>query len=64
VDDGDPDKETQFYVLRNTYAPAVLCEVEFISNIAAAMFLDDDANLRVIATKLAYAVQGWFGEQA
>jgi N-acetylmuramoyl-L-alanine amidase len=63
MDDGDPDKETQFYVLRNTYAPAVLVEVEFISNIAAAMFLDDDANLRVIATKLAYAVKDWLGEK-
>lgn len=43
-DDGDPDKESNFYVLRNTTMPAVLIEFEFITNDNRARFLADAGN--------------------
>ena len=39
--DGDPDKESRFYVLVHTNAPACLVEMAFISNDAEAALLAD-----------------------
>jgi len=39
--DGDPDKESRFYVLVHTEAPACLIEMAFISNDEEAMLLSD-----------------------
>ena len=39
--DGDPDKESRFYVLVHTDAPACLVEMAFISNDAEAALLAD-----------------------
>jgi N-acetylmuramoyl-L-alanine amidase len=39
--DGDPDKESRFYVLVHTDAPACLVEMAFISNDAEAVLLAD-----------------------
>ena len=39
--DGDPDKESRFYVLVHTDAPACLVEMAFISNDEEAAFLSD-----------------------
>jgi len=39
--DDDPDREADFYVLKHTNAPAVLIELEFISNDDAANWLND-----------------------
>jgi N-acetylmuramoyl-L-alanine amidase len=55
-DDGDPDKETNFYVLRNTLMPAVLIEFEFISNDARAVFLALPANQALLACAVLNAV--------
>ena len=41
--DGDPDKESRFYVLVHTDAPACLVEMAFISNDAEAALLVDAA---------------------
>ena len=41
--DGDPDKESRFYVLVNTDAPACLVEMAFISNDEEAALLSDSA---------------------
>ena len=41
--DGDPDKESRFYVLVHTDAPACLVEMAFISNDAEAALLADAA---------------------
>ena len=41
--DGDPDKESRFYVLVHTDAPACLVEMAFISNDAEAELLADAA---------------------
>lgn len=40
-DDGDPDKERDFYMLRYTDAPAALLEMAFISNPGEAKMLAD-----------------------
>lgn len=39
--DGDPDKESRFYVLTQTEAPACLIEMAFISNDEEAALLDN-----------------------
>ena len=39
--DGDPDKESRFYVLTHTDAPACLIEMAFISNDEEAALLSD-----------------------
>ena len=41
--DGDPDKESRFYVLVHTDAPACLVEMAFISNDEEAALLSDTA---------------------
>jgi len=41
--DGDPDKESRFYVLVYTNAPACLVEMAFISNAEEAILLADAA---------------------
>ena len=41
--DGDPDKESRFYVLVHTDAPACLVEMAFISNDEEAVLLSDAA---------------------
>ena len=41
--DGDPDKESRFYVLVHTNAPACLVEMAFISNDEEAALLSDVA---------------------
>ena len=41
--DGDPDKESRFYVLVHTDAPACLVEMAFISNDEEAALLADEA---------------------
>jgi N-acetylmuramoyl-L-alanine amidase len=55
-DDGDPDKESNFYVLRNTLMPAVLIEFEFITNDERAAFLADPANQAALARAVLNAV--------
>jgi len=60
-DDGDPDKETRFYVLRTTAAPAVLIEFGFVSNDAESSWLNDVLNQGRIAEALVLAVKGWLG---
>ena len=43
LSDGDPDKESRFYVLVHTEAPACLVEMAFISNDEEAALLSDAA---------------------
>jgi N-acetylmuramoyl-L-alanine amidase len=43
LSDGDPDKESRFYVLVHTEAPACLVEMAFISNDGEAALLSDAA---------------------
>jgi N-acetylmuramoyl-L-alanine amidase len=58
-DDGDPDKEKNFYVLRNTKMPAVLIEFGFISNDEQAKFLNEYENQYMIVDALADTVEGF-----
>lgn len=59
-DDGDPDKEQNFYMLRYTDAPAVLLEMAFISNHAEAAKLSDPAWQREISRAVARGISDYF----
>lgn len=54
--DGDPDKESKFYVLTQTDMPAVLVEMGFISNYEEALFLSDPAWQNEMARAIARGV--------
>lgn len=64
--DGDPDKESRFYVLVHTDSPACLIEMAFISNDEEAVLLADgtwqDRYARAIArgvTDYVAAIEAW-----
>ena len=54
--DGDPDKESRFYVLVHTDAPACLVEMAFISNDEEEALLSDSAWQDRYATAIARGV--------
>ena len=54
--DGDPDKESRFYVLVHTDAPACLVEMAFISSDEEAALLSDSAWQDRYATAIARGV--------
>ena len=58
--DGDPDKESRFYVLVHTDAPACLVEMAFISNDAEAALLADAAWQDRYARAIARGVTDYF----
>lgn len=58
--DGDPDKESRFYVLVHTDAPACLVEMAFISNEEEAGLLADDAWQDRYARAIARGVTDYF----
>ena len=58
--DGDPDKESRFYVLVYTDAPACLVEMAFISNDAEAALLADAAWQDRYARAIARGVTDYF----
>jgi len=57
--DGDPDKESRFYVLVHTQAPAVLLELGFLSNDMEAEWLDDDDTIFRYARAIAAGIEAW-----
>ncbi|MBP2636631.1 MAG: cell wall hydrolase/autolysin [Firmicutes bacterium] len=59
-DDGDPDKEANFYILRHTDAPAVLLEMAFISNPKEAKKLADSDWQREMARAVARGISDYF----
>ena len=58
--DGDPDKESRFYVLVHTDAPACLVEMAFISNDAEAALLADAVWQDRYARAIARGVTDYF----
>ncbi len=58
-EDGDPDKEARFYVLRRTRCPAVLVELEFVTNPGGWAFLTAPDTPPRIATALAAGLRAW-----
>lgn len=59
LDDGDPDKEANFYVLRKTASPAVLIEFGFISNPDEEKWLADPKIQKLAATAVRVALDLW-----
>lgn len=62
-DDGDPDKEGPFYIIRKTIAPAVLIEFGFITNDSDLSWLDGIGEEEIVDA-VAGAVQTWLDEEA
>ncbi|MDU2064724.1 MAG: N-acetylmuramoyl-L-alanine amidase [Sporomusaceae bacterium] len=60
--DGDVDKESNFYVLRYTDAPACLLETAFISNDEEAALLADDAWQDKMAAAIARGVTDYLAK--
>ena len=58
--DGDPDKESKFYVLTQTDAPACLVEMAFISNPLEAQWLADPAWQDRMARAVARGITDYF----
>ncbi len=58
-EDGDPDREARFYVLRRTLCPAVLVELEFLTSADGRAFLTDPGTRPRIAAALAEGVSTW-----
>lgn len=63
VDDGDPDREARFYMLRHTLAPAVLVEFGFMTNQHDLTTLLDDIYQQDFVLAVAGAVQDWLEER-
>jgi len=57
--DGDLDKESNFYVLKNTACPAVLVEMGFLSNPAERIWLQNQDIQDLIATALCDGLKGF-----
>lgn len=64
LDDGDPDREADFYVLRHTTMPAVLVECGFITNESDAEMLMDPEGRNEIVTAICAGVKSWLKEIA
>lgn len=59
-DDGDPDKEQNFYMLRYTDAPAALLEMAFISNPDEAEMLADPTWQREMSRAVARGISDYY----
>ena len=55
--DGDPDKESQFYVLKNTSCPAVLLEFGFMDTLSDAVLIASEEGQNRYVSALFKAIQ-------
>ncbi len=55
--DGDKDKEEDFYVLKKTNCPAILCEFGFHTNLKETIRMQKDDWRNTIAKSLIYAIK-------
>lgn len=63
ITDGDVDKEAQFYVLRKTICPAVLCEYAFFDNKKDANLLRDEEFLNSIAFDTYHGISNYINKR-
>lgn len=59
--DGDPDKEANFAVLRLSQGPAILFELDFISDAEGELFLGDAANQARMALAIVRGILRFLG---
>jgi N-acetylmuramoyl-L-alanine amidase len=59
--DGDPDKESQFYILRHTNCPAVLTEDLFQDNREDVEFLLSESGKRAIVSLHVWGIMKYLG---
>jgi N-acetylmuramoyl-L-alanine amidase len=63
VSDGDPDKESDFYIIKRTSCPAVLLENFFYDNLEECRWLQEDATKRRIARAILHGIQYYYGNR-
>lgn len=59
ISDGDPDKEANYLVLRESCVPAVLVEMGFISNPQEEIFLRSTENHAKMAASIVNGIEAW-----
>lgn len=59
--DGDPDKEANFTVLRRTIMPAVLIELDFLSNPVMEAWMSQKKNQAWMAQTIMAGLLNWYG---
>ena len=62
LSDGDPDKESNFYILKNTKCPAVLTENLFQDNKEDVAFLTSQEGIRAIVNLHVEAIKKYLYE--
>lgn len=62
--DGDPDKESDFYVLRKTPMPAVLFELGFVTNPREEKMLLSEGFIKPATGAIAAGICDWLGRQS
>jgi N-acetylmuramoyl-L-alanine amidase len=63
VSDGDPDKESDFYIIKRTSCPAVLLENFFYDNLEECRWLQEDVTKRRIARAILHGIQYYYGNR-
>lgn len=63
MSDGDPDKESDFYIIKRTSCPAVLLENFFYDNLEECRWLQEDATKRRIARAILHGIQYYYGNR-
>ena len=63
MSDGDPDKESDFYIIKKTSCPAVLLENFFYDNLEECRWLQEDATKRRIARAILHGIQYYYGNR-
>lgn len=64
LSDGDPDKESKFYVLVHTRAPAILIEFGFLSHLETEREFMKVGTADKLAMAVAYGITMWIKETA
>jgi N-acetylmuramoyl-L-alanine amidase len=63
VSDGDPDKESDFYIIKRTSCPAVLLENFFYDNLEECRWLQEEVSKKRIARAILHGIQYYYGNR-
>ena len=63
MSDGDPDKESDFYIIKRTSCPAVLLENFFYDNLEECRWLQEEVSKKRIARAILHGIQYYYGNR-